>query len=91
MSPIKKPYIRPSGTYVRVKTYSGKVQPTKYRYDDVGEVGHTQRIAAFHKSKGWFTYGWIFKKLDVKNRRAKTMTLLRTIGVKEADIKRLGL
>ena len=86
-----KPYIRQTGTYVRVRTYKGKVTPTKFRYHDVGDSGHTQRLAGYHKSKGWFTYGWLFKKSDVKNRRMKTVGILRKIGVKEADLKRLNL
>ena len=86
-----KPYIRRTGTYVRVKTYKGTLQPIKYRYDDIGETGHTQRLAGYHPKKGWFTYGYIFKKIDVKSRRGKTMKILSAIGVKEADLKRLGL
>ena len=86
-----KPYIRKTGTYVRIKTYKGKLPPTKYRYDDVGDKGHTQRLTAYHSKKGWFTYGFIFKKLDIKNRRGKTMKILHGIGIKESDLKSLDL
>ena len=85
------PYIRKTGTYVRIKTYKGKLAPTKYRYQDVGDKNHTQRLSGYHPKKGWFTYGWIFKKLDIKNRRGKTMKILRGIGIKESDLKRIDL
>jgi hypothetical protein len=91
MGQTNKPYIRKTGTYVRVKTYSGREQPIKYRYDDIGEAGHTQRLAGQLKNKKWITYGYIFKKIDVKSRRSKTMKILHAIGVKEEDLKKIGL
>jgi len=87
----RKLYIRKLGTHLRVRVYSGKYRPTKFRYHDVGSKKHTQRISAYHPKKGWFTYGWIFKLSDVKNRRKKTMTVLRRLGIKERDLVKLGL
>jgi len=91
MGLLNKPYIRKTGTYVRVRTYRGNPQPVKFRYDDIGESGHTQRIAGQLSNGKWITYGYIFKKIDVKSKRGRTMKILSGIGVKEEDLKRLGL
>ena len=86
-----KPNIQKTGTYVRIKVYKGKLTPSQFKYQEVGDKGHTQKISGYHSKKGWFTYGWVFKKLDIKNRREKTMKILRGIGIKEADLKSIDL
>ena len=91
MSKKLKPCIQKTGTYVRIRTYKGTLSPIQYKSHDVGDKGHTQRLTAYHSKKGWFTYGWLFKKLDIKNRRGKTMKILHGIGIKESDLKRIDL
>lgn len=88
---MAKVYIAKMGRYLRVRTYKGKYQPKEFRYHDVGTPGHTQRIAAFNSRKGWFTYGFLFKLSDVKNRRPKTMAILRRLSIREQTLRRLGL
>ncbi len=87
----EKTRITESGTFIRVKVYKGNLNPTKMSYENVEDEGHTQKLIAYHPKKGNFTYGWIFKKLDIKNRRSKTMRILRSIGVKEIELKRMNL
>lgn len=91
---MTKVYIRKTGSYVRVKTYRGSYNPSNskdWRYKDVGDPGHSQMLLMKDKNGGWVVYGWIFKKSDIRNRRIKTMRVLRSIGVTESDLKNLKL
>jgi len=87
---MPKGKIEKTGNYLRVGTWSG-IKPVEYRYQDVGEKGHTQRLAGKLKSGKWITYGWIFKLRDIKNRRKSTMAILRSLKIKDSDLKKFGL
>ena len=86
-----KVYIAKMGRYLRVRIYKGKYRPKEFRYHDIGTPGHTQRISAYNYKKGWFTYGFIFRLIDIKNRRPKTILMLRKLGITEKDLKRMNL
>lgn len=91
---MSKVFIRKTGSYVRVKTYGGKYRASSSKhwgYKDVGDPGHSQMLLMKDKSGKWITYGWIFKKSDVKNRRLKTMQILKSVGVRESELKRVNL
>jgi len=78
------------GEHLRVRIRDPK-KFTKFRTQDVGDLGHTQRVAGWSKKSGWQTQAWIFKLEDVESRRKKTMKVLRKLNVGENDLKRVGL
>ena len=80
--------IRKTGNYLRVKTYSGKSKMKQYKYDDIGQPGHTQRLTAQLTSGKWVTYGYIFKISDIRHRRPSTMSILRQLGITRTQLQK---
>lgn len=78
------------GNYLRVKTYSGDSTPSSIKEKSL-EKGHIVRLNAYSKSKGWFTYGYLFNIRDIRVRREKTMRVLRSLGVSDNDLRRMRL
>ncbi len=80
--------IRKTGNYLRVKTYTGRARIKQYRYDDIGEPSHTQRLAAQLSNGRWVTYGYIFKISDIRHRRPTTLRILRNLGITQAQLRK---
>jgi hypothetical protein len=57
------------------------IKGAKYRTDDIGQKGHTQRIAMYNpRTKKWTTQSWTFPIVDVRSRRPATIKILKKLG-----------
>jgi hypothetical protein len=58
-----KPGTKGEGDYFRI-TVRPKEEFSMFRYDDVGEKGHIQRLAGMRSSGSWDTQVWLISKQD---------------------------
>lgn len=66
------------------------IRGARYRYDDIGSKGHTQRLARYNpRTKKWQTQTWIFPVKDVRERRPKTIKILTKLGIKRKALKKV--
>jgi len=88
-----KPGTKGEGDYYRI-VVRDKDEFTTFRYHDVGDKGHIQRLAGKRSSGSWDTQSWLISKddahLDGENLvpdTADARKLLETLGSKPKHIK----
>lgn len=69
------------GKHVRVRLKNPK-DFELLRIHDVGERGHSKRIAGISKKTGkWGTQAWLFPIVDVRMKRPKTIEIMKRLNV----------
>lgn len=58
-----KPGATGNGEYYRIEVRP-KSEFVMFRYDDVGQPGHIQRLAGKKESGNWATHAWLISKED---------------------------
>jgi len=88
-----KPGTTGEGDYFRI-VVRGKDEFTTFRYHDVGEKGHIQRLAGKRSSGSWDTQSWLISKADAHLEGDRLVPdsedakkLLATLGSKPRHIK----
>ncbi len=88
-----KPGTKGAGDYYRIVVRE-KDQFTSFRYHDVGEKGHIQRLAGRRGSGSWDTQAWLISKQDAHLRGDSLVPdtqdakkLLKTLGSKPHHVK----
>lgn len=82
-----------SGRYIRI-IVRPKWKFVDFRYHDVGEPGHIQRLAGMRKNGRWATHVWLIEKTDVRVEKGKIIpksedvrNLLSTLATAPVQIK----
>ncbi len=88
-----KPGTKGEGEYYRV-VVRPKEEFTTFRYHDVGEKGHLQRLAGKRSSGSWDTQSWLISKHDAHLSGDRLIPdsedakkLLKTLGSKPVHVK----
>jgi len=68
------------GKRLRVRV-ARAIKGAKYRTDDVGTKGHSERIAMYNpRTRRWKTQSWTFPVEDIRQNRKKTVDILRKLS-----------
>jgi hypothetical protein len=88
-----KPGTKGEGDYFRI-VVRPKEEFTTFRYQDVGEKGHIQRLAGKRSSGSWDTQAWLINKDDAHLEGATLVAdtddarkLIDTLGTKPKHVK----
>jgi len=88
-----KPGTKGEGEYFRINVRS-KEEFTTFRYHDVGEKGHIQRLAGMRSNGSWDTQVWLIRKDDAHIEgdtlvadTEDARSLIETLGSKPKHIK----
>ncbi len=88
-----KPGTQGEGKYFRI-VVRPKDEFTTFRYHDIGEKGHLQRLAGKRSSGSWDTQSWLISKDDAHMERGRlvpdtddTRNLLDNLGSKPRHVK----
>jgi hypothetical protein len=88
-----KPGSRGTGEYFRI-VVRPDTQFTDFRYHDVGDPGHIQRLAGKRSSGSWDTQAWLISKTDAHPEKDTLIAdttdakkLLETLGSKPVHAK----
>lgn len=88
-----KPGTRGGGEYFRI-VVRDENQFTTFRYHDVGDPGHIQRLAGKRSSGSWATQAWLISKTDAHPGKdtlipdtKDAQDLLKELGSKPVHIK----
>lgn len=88
-----KPGTKGEGDYYRI-ILRPKEEFVTFRFQDVGERGHLQRLAGKRTSGSWSTHAWLISKADARVEGGKIVSdnadvnqLLRTLRTKPEHVK----
>lgn len=88
-----KPGTKGGGDYYRIEVRP-KTEFTTFRYHDIGEPGHLQRLAGKRASGSWDTQAWLIVKSDAHKSDGELVpdtddaaSLLNKLGSKPIHVK----